>query len=212
MELFHVHLLTTDVAAAEQQHLAAGFAVLQRTGRIGGEPVSFDESVGWDELEHRGFRLRLVSLGRAGVEVVLQPGRWVAPRVDHLGVLVTPAETKAVLGRAEARGLAVQARGNARTFVSTGAGYRLELRPAELSPPPAQPLHVHLATADPAAAAAAVAVLIGVEARDGAVELGHGVVRFHPGGPESRPALTVQRPGSDLAARLRERHLTRHAS
>ena len=33
-----------------------------------------------------GFRLRLIELSRGAVNVVLQPGHWDVPRVDHLGV------------------------------------------------------------------------------------------------------------------------------
>jgi hypothetical protein len=54
-----------------------------------------------------------------------------------------------------------------------------ELRLAELE----------LKTDDPAGKAAAVAQILGLEARDGTLDIGDAKVKFVPGGPQGRPEL-----------------------
>ena len=143
-----------------------------------------------------GFKLRLTELEKGAVNVVIQPGQWPTPRVDHLGFVLDEDEFDTALMRAEQNELRVQEHGGRRTFVSTNAGYRLELHPPrewidellahgnELSLS-----ELHLKADDPAAKAKALAQVLDAE-RDGAsVEVGDTVVRFVRGGPQGRPEL-----------------------
>jgi hypothetical protein len=193
VHLFHYHVLSRAVRELEQRYEALGFRLVARYGTLGGEQVAAGPGQGWDELDLGGFRHRLTELERGGVNVVVQPGRTPESLVDHVGVLLSPAERETVLERAGAAGLRVQDRGGRRTFVATGAGYRLELRSD--AAPPASPWEVALAAADPADAAAALAGLTGAAVADGAVTLGRGCVRFVPGGPLGRPRLAAERVG-----------------
>ena len=130
MQLFHYHLVTRKAREVEARYVAKlGFELVARHGRVGDAPVSFEPGVSWEELDARGFRLRLSELERGAVNIVVQPGQWVLPRVDHLGVALDEDEFAETLERAAARGLRVQERSGRRTFVTTGAGYRLELHP-----------------------------------------------------------------------------------
>ena len=63
------------------------------------------------------------------MNVVVQPGQWPTPRVDHLGFVLDEDEFDGAIQRAEENDLRVQEHGARRTFVSTNAGYRLELHP-----------------------------------------------------------------------------------
>src|SRR5438874_717650 len=83
----------------------------------------------WAELDEAGFKLRLSELELGAVNVVVQPGQWPLPRVDHLGLALDDDEFEEALARAERAELRVQEHGGRRTFVSTNAGYRLELHP-----------------------------------------------------------------------------------
>src|SRR6266852_3928164 len=101
MHLFHYHLVTSELRAAEGRYLAKlGFRLVARYGRIGEEHVSVEPGVSWEKLEHDGFKLRLSELERGSVNVVVQPGHWRVPRVDHIGVALDEEESEAVLGRA----------------------------------------------------------------------------------------------------------------
>ena len=71
----------------------------------------------------------LTELEKGAVNVVVQPGQWPTPRVDHLGFVLEEDQFEAVLERAAENGLRVQEHGGRRTFISTNAGYRLELHP-----------------------------------------------------------------------------------
>src|SRR5205085_3616887 len=93
------------------------------------ELTSYEPGVSWEELDALGFKLRLTELEKGSVNVVVQPGQWPVPRVDHLGLVLDEDEFEAALERAERNGLRVQEHGGRRTFVSTNAGYRLELHP-----------------------------------------------------------------------------------
>ena len=46
----------------------------------------------WEELDRMGFKLRLSELERGAVNVVVQPGQWELPRVDHLGLALDEDE------------------------------------------------------------------------------------------------------------------------
>ena len=83
----------------------------------------------WEELDRMGFKLRLSELERGAVNVVVQPGQWELPRVDHLGLALDEDEFDEVVERAVERDLRIQAHGGRRTFIATNAGYRLEVHP-----------------------------------------------------------------------------------
>jgi hypothetical protein len=199
--LFHYHLVTAQVRELEARYLGKlGFGLIARYGRIGDEHVAVEAGVSWEKLEHDGFKLRLAELERGAVNVVVQPGHWRVPRVDHLGMALDEDEFQAVLARASAWNLRVQEHGGRRTFVATNAGYRLEVHPPRewidellddgrdfrLS-------ELQLLADEPDAKARALADILGRDTTDNAVEIGETVVRFLPGGPEGRPELYGER-------------------
>jgi hypothetical protein len=195
--LFHYHLVTSKVRQVEARYLGKlGFELVARYGRIGEDIAAFDPGVSWDDLDKRGFKLRLAELELGAVNVVVQPGQWPLPRVDHIGFALDEDEFDEVLERASARELRVQEHGGRRTFVSTGVGYRLELHPPrdwlEDLLEGSERLRVaelQLRAEDPEAKAAVLAALLDLEAEDGVVDLGGTLVRFVPGGPQGRPEL-----------------------
>jgi hypothetical protein len=198
VQLFHYHLVTGRVRQVEARYVGKlGFGLVARHGRIGEEYQSFESGTGWDELDRMGFKLRLSELERGGVNVVVQPGQWEVPRVDHIGVALDEDEFEDVLARAMQRGLRVQAHGGRRTFVATNAGYRLEIHPPRdwldevLAGASDFALgELQLLAEDPEEKAEALASLLEVPPPDGAaVEVGSTVVRFLPGGPPGRPQL-----------------------
>ncbi|HEY7018299.1 MAG TPA: hypothetical protein VH297_07490 [Gaiellaceae bacterium] len=200
MDLFHYHLVTSNVREVEARYLAKlGFHLIARYGRIGEDQVHYEAGVSWEELERTGFRHRLSELERGAVNVVVQPGQWPLPRVDHLGVALDDDEFHDVLERATQRRLRVQEYPGRRTFVATDAGYRLEVHPQrdwidELLAN-ADELHLQelqLRADDPAAKAKALGELLEVEHWDGDVAVGETTVRFLPDGPRGRPELYAE--------------------
>jgi catechol 2,3-dioxygenase-like lactoylglutathione lyase family enzyme len=198
--LFHYHLVTSHVREVEARYLAKlGFRLVARYGRIGEDQVHFEAGVGWDELERKGFRHRLSELERGAVNVVVQPGQWRLPRVDHIGLALDDDEFHDVLERATKLRFRVQEFPGRRTFVATDAGYRVEIHPQrdwidevlanrdELSL-----AELQLKADDPAAKAQALVRLLEVEADDGEVELGDSLLRFLEGGPRGRPELYAE--------------------
>jgi hypothetical protein len=130
------------------------------------------------------------------VNVVVQPGQWPLPRVDHLGLALDDEEFEEALARAERAELRVQEHGGRRTFVSTNAGYRLELHPPRewidelLAQGDRLRLsELHLKADDPDAKAEALATILGGERIGSDVEVGETLVRFVAGGPQGRPEL-----------------------
>jgi hypothetical protein len=198
--LFHYHLVTSRVRHVEARYVGKlGFDLIARYGRIGEETTSFEAGVGWDELDRRGFKLRLSELERGGVNVVVQPGQWELPRVDHVGLALDDDEFAEAIDRALQRDLRVQEHGGRRTFVATGAGYRLELHPPRdwieemLENRQALRLaELQLRADEPVTKARALAEVLGLEADRGSVEVGDTVVRFVPGGPQGRPELYAE--------------------
>jgi catechol 2,3-dioxygenase-like lactoylglutathione lyase family enzyme len=109
VELFHYHLVTSDVREVEARYLAKlGFRLVARYGRIGEDQVHYEAGVSWEELERTGFRHRLSELERGAVHVVVQPGQWRVPRFDHLGFALDDDEFHDVLERAGQLRLRVQ--------------------------------------------------------------------------------------------------------
>jgi len=200
VELFHYHLVTSDVRGVEARYLGKlGFRLIARYGRIGEDQVHFEAGVSWEELEQKGFRHRLSELERGAVNVVVQPGQWPLPRVDHLGVALEDDEFHEVLERATKRRLRVQEYPGRRTFVATEAGYRLEVHPQrdwidELlgNADELRLEELHLRADDPAAKAEALCRLLELDQAEGDVAVGETTVRFLPDGPRGRPELHAE--------------------
>jgi hypothetical protein len=201
VHLFHYHLVTSQLRDVEARYLGKlGFDLVARYGRIGDEHVAVESGISWEKLDHDGFKLRLSELERGAVNVVVQPGHWRIPRVDHLGVALDEEEFQAVLARALQWNLRVQEHGGRRTFVATNAGYRLEVHPPRewidelLDDGPDWSLgELQLRADEPETKAGALADILGLDAKDNAVEVGGTLVRFLAGGPEGRPELYGER-------------------
>jgi hypothetical protein len=200
VQLFHYHLVTSRVREVEARYLAKlGFELISRHGRIGEDTTSFEAGHGWEDLDRMGFKLRLSELERGAVNVVVQPGQWELPRVDHFGFALDEDEFVGTLARAELRELRVQAHGGRRTFVSTNAGYRLELHPprdwlddllanrSELSL-----AELQLRADDPELKASALGELLEAPYTQDTVTVGDTLVRFVPDGPQGRPQLHAE--------------------
>ena len=200
MQLFHYHLVTSKVREVEARYLGKlGFDLVARHGRIGEEVTSFESGHGWQDLDRMGFKLRLTELERGAVNVVVQPGQWELPRVDHLGFALDEDEFIETLARAEVRELRIQEHGGRRTFVSTNAGYRLELHPPRewldelLEKDDVLSLaELQLRADDPELKAAALGELLAVPYARDSVEIGESLVRFVPEGPQGRPQLHAE--------------------
>jgi catechol 2,3-dioxygenase-like lactoylglutathione lyase family enzyme len=200
VHLFHYHLVTSKVRQVEARYLGKlGFDLVARHGRIGDDLASFSAGASWEELDRRGFKLRLSELERGGVNVVVQPGQWELPRIDHLGLALDEDDFVAVLERAEELELRVQDHGGRRTFVATNGGFRLEVHP------PRDWLdellegennfkvgELHLRADDPEQKAGSLAEVLGVEPVGPAVTVGDAVIRFLPDGPQGRPQLEAE--------------------
>jgi hypothetical protein len=200
VHLFHYHLVTSRVREVEARYIGKlGFELVARHGRIGEDLRAYEPGVSWAELDALGFKLRLSELELGAVNVVVQPGQWPLPRVDHFGLALDDEEFDRAVGRAEEASLRVQEHGGRRTFVSTNAGYRLELHPPRdwidelLSQSDRLRLsELHLRSDDPEAKAGALAQVLDCERIDSEVEVGDTLVRFTPGGPQGRPELEAE--------------------
>jgi hypothetical protein len=199
VQLFHYHLVTSRVRQVEARYVGKlAFELVARHGRIGEEYQSFEAGISWEDLDGMGFKLRLSELERGAVNVVVQPGQWELPRVDHLGLALDEDEFADVVDRAVELELRVQAHGGRRTFIATNAGYRLEVHPPRewldelLEADDLQLSELQLLADDPDAKADVLARLLGVE-RDGTtVPVGSSLVTFLPGGPQGRPQLHAE--------------------
>ena len=201
MQLFHYHLVTSQLREVEARYLGKlGFDLVARHGRIGEEHVAIEPGVSWEKLDHDGFKLRLSELERGAVNVVLQPGHWRVPRVDHIGVALDEEEFQAVLGRALQSNLRLQEHGGRRTFVATNTGYRIEIHPPRdwiddllADQESLRVTELQLRADEPEAKAGALADLLGVPLEENTVLVGETVVTFLAGGPEGRPELYGER-------------------
>lgn len=200
MQLFHYHLVSAQAREVEARYIGKlGFELIARYGRIGEDTTSFEAGTSWADLDQHGFKLRLSELERGAVNVVVQPGQWALPRVDHLGLALDDEEFFQTISRAQERDLRIQEHGGRRTFVATNAGYRLELHPPrdwidELlgNADELRLAELHLLADDPGQKAAALAELLDVELERTSVHLGETLVRFLPGGPQGRPELHAE--------------------
>jgi hypothetical protein len=203
VQLFHYHLVTSQLRDVEARYLGKlGFNLVARYGRVGEEHVTVEPGVPWETLDLDGFKLRLSELERGAVNVVVQPGHWRVPRVDHIGLALDEDEFQAVLGRAMQWNLRVQEHGGRRTFVATNAGYRIEIHPPRdwiddlLSDQQELRLtELQLRADEPEAKAGALADILGAEREENSVFVGDAVVTFLAGGPEGRPELHAERFG-----------------
>src|SRR5207253_9351514 len=197
VHLFHYHLVTSKVREVEARYIGKlGFHLVARHGRVGEDLTSYEPGVSWSELDDSGFKLRLSELEKGAVNVVVQPGQWPLPRVDHLGLALDEDEFEAALDRAAPAELRIQEHGGRRTFVSTNAGYRLELHPPRdwieellADSDHLRVAELHLRSDEPHEKAEALSAILDLDADDGSVRVGETIVRFVPGGPQGRPEL-----------------------
>ena len=200
MHLFHYHLVTSRVRSVEARYVGKlGFRLVARYGRIGDEPKALEAGVTWDELDQRGFKLRLTELEHGAVNVVVQPGQWELPRVDHIGIALDDDDYAHALARAAELRLRTQDHGGRRTFVATDAGYRLEVHPPrewldELleSRNELRLAELHLRADDPGAKAEALGAILDLDVTGASVRVGDTWLRFVPGGPRGRPELHAE--------------------
>ena len=203
MQLFHYHLVTSQLRDVEARYLGKlGFNLVARYGRIGDDHVAVEAGVSWEKLDHDGFKLRLSELERGAVNVVVQPGHWRVPRVDHLGVALDEEEFQAVLARAAQWNLRVQEHGGRRTFIATNAGYRLEIHPPRdwiddliAESHDLRLTELQLRADEPATKAGALADILGLDLEENSIRIGDSTVTFVSGGPEGRPELYGERFG-----------------
>ena len=197
MQVFHYHLVTSKVRLVEARYLGKlGFDLLARYGWVGETSHWFEPGVSWEELDEIGFRLRLVELRRGAVNVVLQPGHWDRPRLDHVGIALDEDAYTTALERASDLDLKIQDHPGKRTFIATAAGYRVEIHPPrdwiDETLEQASELRLaelHLRAHDPNEKAAALADIFELEHVNGEIMLGETLVAFLPGGPDGRPEL-----------------------
>ena len=197
MHLFHYHLVTSKVRDVEARYIAKlGFQLVARYGRIGDEQTHFEAGAPWEELDRLGFRLRLSELERGAVNVVVQPGQWDVPRIDHVGFALDEDEFIDVMERAQRLELRVQEYPGRRTFVATGAGYRVEIHPPRdwieelLAEEETMRLAgLRLKSENPAAQATALTQLLDSVSAGTTVKVGDAFVEFIEGGPPGRPQL-----------------------
>ncbi|MDQ3859799.1 MAG: hypothetical protein M3327_15375 [Actinomycetota bacterium] len=197
MQLFHYHLVTSKVRLVEARYLGKlGFELVARYGWVGEHSHWFPPGKSWEELEGLGFRLRLVELSRGAVNVVLQPGHWDVPRVDHLGVALDEDGFLAALERASDLELKIQDHPGKRTFIATEVGYRLEVHPPRdwidetlARTDELRLAEMHLRASDPEAKADTLAQIFELDREGADVSVGGTLVRFLPDGPEGRPEL-----------------------
>jgi catechol 2,3-dioxygenase-like lactoylglutathione lyase family enzyme len=195
--LFHYHLVTSNVREVEARYLAKlGFRLVARYGRVGEDQVHFEAGVSWEDLESKGFRHRLSELERGAVNVVVQPGQWKLPRVDHVGVALDDDEFQEVIERTTELRFRVQEYPGRRTFIATDAGYRVEIHPQRdwidellANADELRLSELLLKADDPTAKADALVRLLEIAGAEGEVELGDSLVRFVEGGPRGRPEL-----------------------
>ncbi len=200
MQLFHYHLVTSKVREVEARYLGKlGFRLVARYGRIGDEQVHYEPGTGWPELDELGFKLRLSELERGAVNVVVQPGQWEVPRVDHVGVALEDDEFEAVVERANQNELRVQEYPGKRTFIATGVGYRLEIHPQRdwiqdllAEAKELRLAELHLRADEPKAKAAALMQILDLTPDVNEVWVGDTLLRFLPNGPQGRPELEAE--------------------
>lgn len=200
MRLFHYHLVTSKVRVVEGRYVGKlGFDLVARYGWLGDDAHWFEPGTSWEELDGMGFRLRLIEVGRGAVNVVLQPGHWDRPRVDHVGIALDEDGYEASLERAAELSLKIQDHPGKRTFIATGTGYRLEVHPPrdwiDGLFDRADDLYleeIHLRADNPVAKAKALASVLELDQDGGDVQVGDQLVRFLPGGPEGRPELAAE--------------------
>ena len=200
MQLFHYHLVTSKVREVEARYVGKlGFNLVARHGRIEEDTTSFEAGTGWEELDQIGFKLRLTELERGAVNVVVQPGQWELPRLDHLGFALDDDDFVATLARADMRELRIQEHGGRRTFVTTNAGFRLELHPPRewlddllAGDSELKLAELQLRADDPELKAAALGEILEAPYTRDSVTIGETLVRFLPDGPQGRPQLHAE--------------------
>ena len=199
LNLFHYHLVTSKVRALEGRYLGKlGFELIGRYGWRGENSQWFEPGTSWEALDEMGFRLRLVELSKGAVNVVIQPGHWDVPRVDHFGIALDDSEYETVLDRADELGLKIQDHPGKRTFVTTDAGYRLEVHPPrDWIEEALSPLQPGMLASDVHRLAIAIRSGIGIEALVWLTDIAGAM-------PNASPVQTASRPVASNAPQSRD--------
>jgi hypothetical protein len=201
LQLFHYHLVTSQLRDIEARYVGKlGFRLVARYGRIGEDHVAVESGTSWEKLDREGFKLRLSELEKGAVNVVVQPGHWRVPRVDHVGIALDEEAFQDVLKRATDWNLRIQEHGGRRTFIATNAGYRLEVHPPrewiDEILEESKELRIgelQLKADEPETKAGVLADILGLQMQEAMVDVGGTIVRFLPGGPEGRPELYAEK-------------------
>jgi hypothetical protein len=201
VQLFHYHLVTSQLRDIEARYVGKlGFRLVARYGRIGEDHVAIESGTSWEKLDREGFKLRLSELEKGAVNVVVQPGHWRVPRVDHVGIALDEEAFQDVLKRATDWNLRIQEHGGRRTFIATNAGYRLEVHPPrewiDEILEESKELRIgelQLKADEPETKAGVLADILGLQMQEAMVDVGGTIVRFLPGGPEGRPELYAEK-------------------
>jgi hypothetical protein len=200
VRLFHYHLVTSRVREVEARYLAKlGFELVARYGRVGDEHTSFEPGVPWEELDRLGFKLRLAELERGAVNVVVQPGQWNLPRVDHVGIAMDEEDFTAALAAptsssCASRNTAAAARSwrrapaTASSCIRRANGSMSCSRNADVL----TIAELQLKADDPHRKAESLAELLEIPHRNRRSRSGETVLRFVDGGPAGRPELHAE--------------------
>lgn len=124
IKLFHLHFFCKDIEEYEKFLMDnLGFNLL---GRYSVKDGLLPDDMSWEKIKTDKVRLRLVELQKAAVNIVLMPGKFEQPKLEHFGFLLNHELFEHALLTAKELGLSIQERPK-RTFISSKLGFRLEI-------------------------------------------------------------------------------------
>ena len=124
ISLFHLHFYINDLELYEDFFVTKlGMPI---KGRFSKDTGQLPPDISWKQILADQIKLRLVELERGGVNIVLMPGRWEKPRLEHFGLILPPEQFSNVLERTRELGLKIKENPK-RTFLSTKLGFRIEI-------------------------------------------------------------------------------------
>ena len=97
VQLFHYHLVTSRVREVEARYSASSASISSRATGASARSSRPLSRACRGRSSTRGFKLRLTELEKGAVNVVVQPGQWPLPRVDHLGLVLDEDEFETTL-------------------------------------------------------------------------------------------------------------------
>ena len=99
VRLFHYHLVTSKVRLVEARYLGGSDSTWSRATAGSARDALVRAGKSWEDLDGDGLPAPADRAGRGAVNVVLQPGHWEVPRVDHLGIALDEEATGGSSGR-----------------------------------------------------------------------------------------------------------------